>query len=319
MQSITGATAEGVSVIRPGGTSAANHPSIQMAGGAQALHESRQAPVVQPSNAPRANDPQLLVFMRHGETEDNCEAGQRYTMPDGSEHVSEGKRLSGWNHARLTALGLEQGGQAGLEMVDNFGRERLARGVYLCSPQPRAQGTFGAYSISAGIAESPLEKVDDPAFMERSAGKLTSMTWAEAGKHWPELQLGKQAGVFHLANMEYPGGIAKDGRHYKGESLVDVANRAAPALDAHIAAAGGKDIFVFAHELTIKALLTHVETGCTNHMENWCTNNETFKQVVPNAKPIVFVRTGNGWVRLDNRDQRRPGGTQAGEASRMAA
>ena len=113
---------------------------------------------------------------------------------------------------------------------------------------------------------------------ERSAGELASLTWEEAAQRWPEMHKGRDASVFRQAHAGYP----------RGESLADVYHRATAALGE--AMQQEKRIVVISHELTIKALLSHLLRGKID--------DEAFAYKVDNARPITLVRRDGAWALL---------------------
>ncbi len=212
-----------------------------------------------------------LLLCRHGHTPDNAESGEIVTSLDGNSFVSQGKRLSGWNATPLSMLGASQAISAGRSLLQ-FTWASDAH--WLCSPQLRAKQTLAGVICGSGLNPSTLRVREITALMERSAGDLTGMTWAQAGLEWPEMLRGKSANVFTDVDAPYP----------EGESLRDVHTRASAAIHRFFAI--GDDLVVVSHELTIKALLAELL-----HKQ---IDARAFDFNVPNATVIALGTNSNG-------------------------
>lgn len=223
---------------------------------------------------------QEIDFIRHGQSEDNLDAGQPIVSLSGKVSPSRGKVLSGWNAASLTMQGVSEAVKAGefLKAHDAAAVVPLKEAKWVYSPLLRTQQTLAGVMVGAGIADDTamLAATPDPRLFERSAGKVTNLTWDEAGTIWPEMKKGKEAQIFTDANFGYP----------NGESLSDVYRRSADAINDY--AKTNKRIVFVSHELTIKAMLAYLLDGKID--------NSTFKYKVENAKPITLRRVDGKWV-----------------------
>ena len=220
-----------------------------------------------------------IDLIRHGESEDNPDRGQVVARLDGRLESSRGKVLSGWNSSSLTMLGVSQAVKAGeaLRTQDSADASSLKEALWLYSPLLRTRQTLTGVLVGARLAsDTNLRLRPETRLFERSAGELSSLTWEEAARLWPEMQKGRDASVFRQATAGYP----------RGESLADVYRRASSALDE--AMREGKRIVVVSHELTIKTLLAHLLRGQID--------NSAFAYTVENAKPITLVRRDGKWV-----------------------
>lgn len=221
-----------------------------------------------------------IDFIRHGQSEDNLDAGQPVVSLSGKISPSRGKILSGWNAASLTMQGVSEAVKAGesLKSHDSAAVVPLKDAKWVYSPLLRTQQTLAGVMVGAGIADDKavLSATPDPRLFERSAGMVTNLTWDEAGAIWPEMKKGRDAQIFTDANFGYP----------NGESLSDVYRRAASAIDDY--AKTNKRIVVVSHELTIKAMLAYLLDGKID--------NSAFKYKVENAKPITLRRVDGKWV-----------------------
>jgi broad specificity phosphatase PhoE len=294
-EAVTAATSRSaVSNVGAAGGTAATGQAIKRASDQLVIHNVSGRAIVLPwSKVPSGS--QLIIFLRHGQTPDNVAPGDHYVL-DGKGHTSQGKVLSGHNSVCLTDLGQTQAQEAGQRTVKVFGRDRMASARYVSSPQQRVRETHEGYKKGAGFNGIALSSKDDPRLMERSAGKLTGLTREEAAKQWPGMASGS---VFKEASAAYPGGTAPDGTDYPGESLMTLGNRACPALDEHIAE-NHQTLVVTAHEMTIKTVVEHLETGCTgDHVDTSCTTDKTFEVEVPNAMPLPYAKVCDRWVRVD--------------------
>lgn len=221
-----------------------------------------------------------IDLIRHGESEDNPDSGQPVVQLSGHIVPSGGKVLSGWNAAPLTMRGVAQAVQAGeaLKAREASAAVPLRDATWVYSPLLRTQQTLAGVLAGADIADaSMLNRAEpDTRLFERSAGVLTNLTWEQAAARWDEMKKGKGAAVFHHADAAYPG----------GESLALVHARAAAALDERLAQ--HRRVIVVSHELTIKALLSHLLRGRID--------DAAFAYKVENAKPITLRRVGEAWV-----------------------
>ena len=220
-----------------------------------------------------------IDLIRHGESEDNPDRGQVVARLDGRLESSRGKVLSGWNSSSLTMLGASQAVKAGeaLRTQDSADASSLKEALWLYSPLLRTRQTLTGVLVGARLAsDTNLRLRPETRLFERSAGELSSLTWEEAARLWPEMQKGRDASVFRQATADYP----------RGESLADVYRRASSALDE--AMREEKRIVVVSHELTIKTLLAHLLRGQID--------NSAFAYKVENAKPITLVRRDGKWV-----------------------
>ena len=214
-----------------------------------------------------------VVLIRHGQTGDNVDVGEVIYGIDGNITVSPGKKLSGWNSVSLTALGISQAVNAGgllLEQTQLY----LDKAVFVSSPQLRVQQTLGGVLCGLGFNPQNLQMTNDTRVMERSAGVLTSLTWAEAAMRWEPMKAGKNAPVFNDYLAQYP----------QGESLEMVYNRASTALDEYLE--NNQVIVIVSHEMTIKAMMSHLLRGCCD--------DATFAYKVPNAQPIILSQQVGG-------------------------
>lgn len=241
------------------------------------------SPLVNSVNAEQASIAEEITFVRHGQSEDNLDAGQLVVSLSGKTYTSRGKALSGWNSASLTMQGVSEAVQAGelLKALDESSLVPLKDSKWVYSPLLRAEQTLAGVMLGAGLINQieQLSVIPDTRLMERSAGFLTSLTWIEASKIWPELKKGKEAPVFTNVSFSYP----------NGESLSDVYRRSAEAIDEH-ARTHRRVIFV-SHELTIKAMLAHLLTGTIN--------DSAFDYEVQNAKPITLRMIDGRWRTTD--------------------
>jgi broad specificity phosphatase PhoE len=216
-----------------------------------------------------------LLLIRHGHTRDNAELGDHVTSLDGTSAISEGKRLSGWNAVPLSMLGASQAINAG-HMLSQFAWAKDA--CWLCSPQLRAMQTLAGVCCGAALNPDDLRVRQITGLMERSAGDLTGLTWAQAAREWPEMLLGKNANVFKDVDSPYPG----------GESLRMVHARAAAALRRFLASE--QELVVVCHELTIKTLLAELLYQQLDA--------RAFQFEVPNASVISLSANAEGvWTR----------------------
>ncbi len=150
---------------------------------------------------------------------------------------SEGNRLRQFsrdNGIDLTERGVAQARAAGAEI-----RERFAPTRMIASPYHRTRRTAGLIAETLGHS-SPIEI--EPALREREIGEL-------AGAPYEAMR----------AHPEYRAELFWQWRPLGGESLEDVAGRAAPVLQA-IQAAGGETVVV-SHGGVMLALRAHVEGG----------------------------------------------------------
>jgi broad specificity phosphatase PhoE len=221
-----------------------------------------------------------IDLIRHGESEDNPDTGQPVVQLSGHIVASSGKVLSGWNAAPLTMRGVAQAVQAGeaLKAREAQAVVPLREAAWVYSPLLRTQQTLAGVLTGAGIADpSMLRRAEpDTRLFERSAGVLTNLTWEQAAARWDEMKKGREAAVFQHADAAYPG----------GESLALVHARAAAALDERLAR--HRRVVVVSHELTIKALLSHLLRGRID--------DAAFAYKVENAKPLTLRRAGDAWV-----------------------
>src|SRR5437868_1153011 len=191
-----------------------------------------------------------IDLIRHGESEDNPDTGQPVVQLSGSIRSSSGKVLSGWNAVPLTMRGVHEALLAGeaLKAREPQSAAPLRQALWLYSPQLRTQQTLAGVLAGAGIAEPAMLVAarPDTRLMERSAGSLTNLTWTQAGAVWDEMKKGRDAAVFKSAAAGYP----------NGESLEAVYRRASLAVDE--ALRENRRVVVISHELTIKALLSHL-------------------------------------------------------------
>ena len=220
-----------------------------------------------------------IDLIRHGESEDNPDAGRPVSRLDGSIAPSRGKVLSGWNSVSLTLLGVSQAVKAGeaLAQQDKNAGVRMQDALWLYSPLLRTRQTFSGVLVGAKLAETPtIKSRPDTRLFERSAGDLTNLTWDEAALQWPEMKKGRQAAVFNSISAGYP----------NGESLEMVYRRASESLEEAIASE--RRVIVVSHELTIKALLAYLTKGRLD--------DSVFEFKVENAKPISLIRKDGGWI-----------------------
>jgi broad specificity phosphatase PhoE len=233
-----------------------------------------------PVGAQQAMVAEEIDFIRHGQSEDNLDAGQPVVSLSGKIAPSRGKILSGWNAASLTMQGVSEAVKAGesLKAHDSDAVLPLKDAKWVYSPLLRTQQTLAGVMVGAGIADDKtmLSATPDPRLFERSAGMVTNLTWEEAGAIWPEMKKGRDAQIFTDANFGYP----------NGESLSDVYRRSADAINDY--AQTNKRIVFVSHELTIKAMLAYLLDGKID--------NAAFKYKVENAKPITLRRVDGKWV-----------------------
>jgi broad specificity phosphatase PhoE len=220
-----------------------------------------------------------IDLIRHGESEDNLDAGKPVVSLSGRIMPSSGKILSGWNAASLTMRGVAQAVKAGetLKAADAAAAVPLSQAVWVYSPQLRTQQTLAGVLTGAGMADAATLAAarPDTRVMERSAGDVTNLTWEQAADVWPEMKKGKAARVFHNAEFGYP----------NGESLALVYKRSAAALDDYMRQS--KRVVIVSHELTIKAMLAHLLQGKIT--------DDAFKVKVNNAGVISLRRSGDHW------------------------
>jgi broad specificity phosphatase PhoE len=218
-------------------------------------------------------------LIRHGESDDNLDAGQPIVELSGKIVASPGKVLSGWNSVSLTMLGVAQAVQAGqsLKAHESQASVPMREAVWVYSPQLRTQQTLAGVLTGAGLASPAmlLHCQPDTRMQERSAGAVTNMTWEEAATVWDEMKKGRDADIFLHVDAAYPA----------GESMAMVYRRASASLDEHMLQ--GRRVIVVSHELTIKALLAHL----LRHR----IDDSDFATKVENGKPIVLRRTGGEW------------------------
>ena len=222
-----------------------------------------------------------IDLIRHGQSEDNPDRGEIVARLDGTLDKSRGKVLSGWNASSLTMLGVAQAVKAGESLRAQQGSDaaELKNALWLYSPLLRTRQTLSGVLVGARLADaSNLRLRPETRLFERSAGELASLTWEEAAQRWPEMHKGRDAAVFRQAHAGYP----------RGESLADVYHRATAALGE--AMQQEKRIVVISHELTIKALLSHLLRGKID--------DEAFAYKVDNARPITLVRRDGTWALL---------------------
>ncbi|NBB10182.1 histidine phosphatase family protein [Pseudomonas sp. SLFW] len=221
-----------------------------------------------------------IDFIRHGQSEDNLDAGQPVVSLSGKISPSRGKILSGWNAASLTMQGVSEAVKAGesLKAHESEAVVALKDAKWVYSPLLRTQQTLAGVMVGAGIADDKAIQAatPDPRLFERSAGRVTNLTWDEAGAVWPEMQKGRDARIFTDATFGYP----------NGESLSDVYRRSADAINDY--AKTNKRIVFVSHELTIKAMLAYLLDGKID--------NAAFKYKVENAKPITLRRVNDKWI-----------------------
>ena len=231
-----------------------------------------------PTITPGSIVAERIDLIRHGESEDNPDAGKIVARLDGTLAPSKGKVLSGWNSASLTMLGVSQAVRAGevLRGNEKEGVTKLTESLWLYSPLLRTRQTLSGVLLGARLADAPALKIrPDTRFFERSAGDVTNLTWDEAAAVWPEMKKGRDAAVFKQIDASYP----------NGESLDMVYRRAAAAIDE--AMRQERRIIVISHELTIKALVAYLTRGTLD--------NSAFALKVENAKPITLIRKGDVW------------------------
>ena len=221
-----------------------------------------------------------IDLIRHGESEDNLDAGQPVVSLSGRIMPSPGKILSGWNAASLTMRGVAQAVKAGetLKAADASAAVPVSQAMWVYSPQLRTQQTLAGVLTGAGMADAATMAAAKPdtRVMERSAGDVTNLTWEQAAEVWPEMKKGKAARVFHSAEFGYP----------NGESLALVYKRSAAALEDYMRQS--KRVVIVSHELTIKAMLAHLLQGKIS--------DDAFKVKVNNAGVITLRRSGDHWM-----------------------
>ena len=231
-----------------------------------------------PTITPGSIVAERIDLIRHGESEDNPDAGKIVARLDGTLAPSKGKVLSGWNSASLTMLGVSQAVRAGevLRGNEKEGVTKLTESLWLYSPLLRTRQTLSGVLLGARLADASALKIrPDTRFFERSAGDVTNLTWDEAAAVWPEMKKGRDAAVFNQIDASYP----------NGESLDMVYRRASAAIDE--AMRQERRIVVVSHELTIKALVAYLTRNALD--------NGDFAFKVENAKPITLVRKGEVW------------------------
>lgn len=221
-----------------------------------------------------------IDLIRHGESEDNPDRGQPVVSLLGRIAPSPGKVLSGWNASSLTMRGVAQAVQAGeaLKARDAQAVLPMSQALWVYSPQLRTQQTLAGVLTGAGLATPEMMQLAHPdtRVQERSAGRLTGLTWDQAAQVWDEMRKGRDAGVFKRADEAYP----------EGESLALVYQRAAAALDGYVTQS--RRIIVVSHELTIKAMIAHL----LRHR----IDDTAFAVSVENGKPFTLRRVGGEWV-----------------------
>lgn len=161
-----------------------------------------------------------LILVRHGESAAN---------------VSE--IISGDPQTPLTDLGVHQATNTGKQIAMKYDPRELQ---IVASPYKRAHDT--ALHIAREIGHDPSSIVLDPELRERHFGEFE-------GRH---VDFQKVPGYV----VQVRKGYNRANEHFRpdgGESLVDVSNRAVPAIQRHLAAFPGKHLLVVAHGHVIKA------------------------------------------------------------------
>lgn len=221
-----------------------------------------------------------IDLIRHGESEDNADKGQPVVSLLGKITPSAGKVLSGWNASSLTMRGVAQAVQAGeaLKARDKLAVLPMSQALWVYSPQLRTQQTLAGVLTGAGLATAEMLQLSRPdtRVQERSAGRLTNLTWDQAALVWDEMKKGRDASVFRHADAAYP----------EGESLALVYQRAAAALDDYVTQ--NRRVIVVSHELTIKAMISHL----LRHR----IDDAAFAIAVENGKPFTLRRVDGEWV-----------------------
>jgi len=229
---------------------------------------------------PRPMLAEQVDLIRHGESEDNPDAGQPIVHLSGRISASPGKVLSGWNAVPLTMRGVHQAVQAGevLKAREPAAAVPMKHALWIYSPLLRTQQTLAGVLAGAGLADGAMLQAarPDTRLFERSAGTLTNLTWEQAAGTWDEMKKGRDAGVFRSAAFGYPG----------GESLESVYRRSSVALDE--ALRENRRVVIVSHELTIKTMLAH--------LLNRQIDDRAFAFKVENGKPITLRRVGAEWM-----------------------
>ncbi|MEI7741261.1 MAG: histidine phosphatase family protein [bacterium] len=198
--------------------------------------------------------PELLVFVRHGESERN-------RIKRGVFYKDEAERapLRGVPDHRigLSEFGVEQSVKTGIGLANDFGRPDFAFYSGYLRVRETMEHALAAYS------EKQLRKIErreHPFLVERNPGYGYDMMKAEADGHFPYIdEFWKTFGHF----LSTPIG---------GESLQAVQIRAYLFLDEMLKFYVGEKVFVFAHSGTIRCLASLLE-GWSIHDERWDPKN----------------------------------------------
>jgi 2,3-bisphosphoglycerate-dependent phosphoglycerate mutase len=169
--------------------------------------------------------PQLLVLVRHGESEWN-----------------KLNLFTGWRDPDLTEKGRAEAKAAG-QRLKALG---LAFDVAYTSALSRAQKTLAM--ILAEIGQPTLETIRDEALNERDYGELSGLNKDDARNKWGDAQVHIWRRSYHIPP---PG----------GESLKDTAQRVLPYYQREIVPklAAGKRVIIGAHGNSLRALIMHLE------------------------------------------------------------
>lgn len=166
-----------------------------------------------PGWGPALGEPTITLLLRHGQTP-----------------LSTERRFAGRGDIPLTKQGAKQAAQA----ARRLGRSGVD--VVISSPLRRAKDTA---EVVAGAARVPLVLEED--FAEADFGEWEGLTFAEAGKRWPD----ELAAWMASPDASPPG----------GESFAMVALRVLAGLDRMLEAYRHQTIVVVSHVTPIKTLV----------------------------------------------------------------
>ncbi len=185
--------------------------------------------VDQPDDRPDLGPPTTLVLVRHGRTDDTDERRVR----GGS---SAGPQLNAAGQAQVADLA--QAFRSGSwEPADAGDRPRGPRPVVLvASPLLRARQT--ATAVAAAL---DLEPRFDPAWAELDLGDWDGLSYAEIAAGWPE-----RYGAWRASSAVAPP---------SGESLDELAARAAGACDRLVREQPGRTVLVVSHTAPIRSVI----------------------------------------------------------------
>jgi 2,3-bisphosphoglycerate-dependent phosphoglycerate mutase len=169
--------------------------------------------------------PQVLVLVRHGESEWN-----------------KLNLFTGWRDPDLTDKGVLEAKAAGTRLK----AEGLKFDVAFTSVLKRAQRTLNL--ILAEIGQTGLTTIKDKALNERDYGELSGLNKDDARKKWGEDQVLIWRRSF---DVPPPG----------GESLKDTLARVLPYFEANIRPdlTAGRNVIVAAHGNSLRALIMQLE------------------------------------------------------------